>query len=67
LGAVSNVKITGGSSNLFVRTDGAGNLSFEAITSNLTVGTRSTAVNIGITNYTMNVAARTGNVTVNVN
>ena len=67
LGNVANVKMTGGSSNLFVRTDGSGNLSFQAITSNLTVATRSVAVNIGISNYQMNVAARTGNVTVNVN
>jgi hypothetical protein len=30
LGAIANVKITGGSSNQFIKTDGAGNLSFGA-------------------------------------
>lgn len=67
LGNIANVKITGGSANYFARTDGVGNLSWQAITSNLTVATRVTAVNIGITTYQMNVEARTGNVVVNVN
>jgi len=67
LGDVANVKVAGGIGNTFISTDGAGNLSFQTITSNLTVGTRATAVNIGISNYTMNVESRTGNVTVNVN
>lgn len=67
LGNIANVKITGGGNYQFIKTDGTGNLAFQPITNTLTVGTRSTAVNIGITNYTMNVESRTGNVTVNVN
>lgn len=67
LGNIADVKISGGANYQFIKTDGSGNLAFEPITNTLTVGTRSTAVNIGITNYTMNVEARTGNVTVNVN
>ena len=67
LGAVGNVKITGGSNNYLVLTDGTGNLSFNPFATNLTVGTRSTSVYIPITSYTMNVQARTGNVLINVN
>jgi len=67
LGAVGNVKITGGSNNYILATDGTGNLSFSAKTNNLTIGTRTVSVNIPITDYTMNVQGRTGNITVNVN
>lgn len=67
LGAVGNVKITGGSNNYILATDGTGNLSFSAKTNNLTIGTRTISVNIPITDYTMNVQGRTGNITVNVN
>ena len=67
LGAIGNVKITGGSNNYILATDGTGNLSFSTKTNNLTIGTRTVSVNIPITDYTMNVQGRTGNIVVNVN
>jgi len=67
LGAIGNVKITGGSNNYILATDGTGNLSFSTKTNNLTIGTRTISVNIPITDYTMNVQGRTGNIVVNVN
>jgi hypothetical protein len=67
LGAVANVKVTGGSNNEVVRTDGTGNLSFSSIAQTLLVGTRVGPYTVPITNYTFQVTARTGNVTVYVN
>jgi hypothetical protein len=67
LGAVANVKITGGSNNEVMRTDGTGNLSFSSIAETLLVGTRAGPYTVPITNYTFQVTARTGNVTVYVN
>jgi hypothetical protein len=67
LGDISTVKIAGGTANDFIQTDGAGNLSFAGIATNLIVGTRISPVTILISNYQMNVLARTGNVVVYVN
>jgi len=67
LGDISTVKIAGGSANDFIKTDGTGNLSFGGIATNLIVGTRISPVTILISNYQMNVLARTGNVVVYVN
>jgi hypothetical protein len=68
LGAVGNVKITGGSNNEVIRTDGTGNLAWTSIALNLLVGTRSGPVNVPITNYTFPVTDRAGsNVTIYVN
>jgi len=68
LGAVANVKVTGGVTNEVMRTDGTGNLSFISIAQNLLVGTRAGPYTVPITNYTFQVTTRTsGNVTVYVN
>jgi len=68
LGPVANVKMTGGSNNEVLRTDGTGNLSFTSIALNLLVGTRSGPSTVPITNYTFEVETRSsGNVTVYVN
>jgi hypothetical protein len=68
LGAVGNVKVTGGVNNEVMRTDGTGNLSFSSIAQNLLVGTRAGPYTVPITNYTFQVTTRTsGNVTVYVN
>ena len=67
LGNVANVKLTGGSNNDVIKTDGLGNLSFYALAQNLIVGTRVGPEYIPIQNYQMNVEARTGNVVVNIN
>ena len=67
LGDISTVKIAGGTANDFIQTDGAGNLSFAGIATNLIVGTRISPVTILISNYQMNVLSRTGNVVVYVN
>jgi len=68
LGAVGNVKITGGVNNEVIRTDGTGNLSFTSIALNLLVGTRLGPETVPITNYTFQVETRSsGNVTVYVN
>jgi hypothetical protein len=67
LGAVGNVKVTGGVNNEVMRTDGTGNLSFTSIAQTLLVGTRVGPYTVPITNYTFQVTARTGNVTVYVN
>jgi hypothetical protein len=68
LGAVGNVKVTGGSNNEVMRTDGTGNLSFSSIAQNLLVGTRAGPYTVPITNYTFQVTTRaSGNVTVYVN
>ena len=68
LGAVGNVKITGGVNNEVMRTDGTGNLSFSSIAQTLLVGTRAGPYTVPITNYTFQVTTRTsGNVTVYVN
>ena len=68
LGAVGNVKITGGVNNEVMRTDGTGNLSFTSIAQNLLVGTRAGPYTVPITNYTFQVTTRSsGNVTVYVN
>ena len=67
LGAVGNVKITGGVSNDVIKTDGTGNLSFASIAETLLVGTRTGPYTVPITNYTFQVTTRTGNVTVYVN
>ena len=67
LGAVANVKVTGGSNNEVMRTDGTGNLSFSSIAETLLVGTRAGPYTVPITNYTFIVTARSGNVTVYVN
>jgi hypothetical protein len=56
LGAVGNVKITGGTGGQFIQTDGAGNLSFAAVSA-------SSIVN-GTSNVTINTA--NGNVTTSV-
>jgi hypothetical protein len=68
LGAVGNVKVTGGVNNEVMRTDGTGNLSFISIAQNLLVGTRAGPYTVPITNYTFQVTTRSsGNVTVYVN
>ena len=67
LGPVGNVKITGGVSNDFIKTDGTGNLSFVSVAETLLVGTRAGPYTVPITNYTFQVTARTGNVTIYVN
>ena len=67
LGAIGNVKITGGANAEFIRTDGAGNLSFVSVAETLLVGTRVGPSTVPITNYTFIVTARTGNVTIYVN
>ena len=68
LGAVGNVKVTGGVNNEVIRTDGTGNLSFSSIAQTLLVGTRAGPYTVPITNYTFQVTTRSsGNVTVYVN
>lgn len=68
LGAIGNVKITGGVNNEVIRTDGTGNLSFTSIAETLLVGTRAGPYTVPITNYTFEVTTRlSGNVTVYVN
>ena len=67
LGNISNVKVNGGANTDVIRTDGTGNLSFASIAETLLVGTRAGPYTVPITNYTFQVTARTGNVTVYVN
>ena len=59
LGAIGNLKITGGSASQYLQTDGAGNLSFATISSGSSI----------ISNGTSNVSipASSGNVNINVN
>jgi hypothetical protein len=59
LGAVGNLKITGGSSGLYLQTDGSGNLSWQAVS----VSTAS----ISNGNSNVNIPAANGNVVVSVN
>ena len=67
LGPVANLKITGGNIYDVIKTDGAGNLTFGAIVETLLVGTRSGPYTVPVTNYTMTVVGRSGNITVYVN
>jgi len=59
LGTVANVKITGGSASQYLRTDGAGNLSFASITptaagSNTQIQFNNSSVTTGAANFTYN-------------
>jgi hypothetical protein len=63
LGAVSNVKITGGNSGEVLSTDGAGNLSWIAVSGNGTYG-NSNVVTL-LSNFGSNTITTTGNITAN--
>ena len=67
LGNVANVKVSGGTAGYIVGTDGSGNLNFVPKNDSLVVVGRTASIDIGISNYTMNVEARTGNVLVYIN
>ena len=56
LGAIGNVKITGGSASQYLQTDGAGNLSF------VTISASATSISNG--NSNVNIPAANGNVTI---
>ena len=60
LGAVSNVKVTGGTSGQYLQTDGAGNLSWATVSSGSTSN-----INNGTSN--VSIATSGGNVTTSVN
>lgn len=65
LGPNSNVKITGGSFNEVLTTDGTGNLSWKAIggtSGYLPVVTRTGVINISIVSGVLTVVGRSGNV-----
>ena len=61
LGAVGNIKITGGTANYVLSTDGAGNLSWVAQTG----GGSSSSISNGTSN--VNIASANGNITMSVN
>ena len=56
LGAVGNVKITGGSANQYLQTDGAGNLSFVTV-STASISNGNSNVNIPAANGNVNISA----------
>ena len=64
LGAVGNVKITGGSSGQVIQTDGSGNLSFVSISSS-SISNGNSNVNIGTANGNVTISA-VGNTTITV-
>ena len=57
LGAVANVVITGGTSGYLLQTDGAGNLSWTAITTSSTLANGNSSVNIPSANGNVNISA----------
>jgi hypothetical protein len=56
LGAVANLKITGGANGLFLRTDGTGNLTFADVVENSLVNGNSNVIVTANSNITMSVA-----------